>query len=248
MEQRADLVALLEDDSIFHFEIQGYNDMEMEYRQAYYCLMISQQYRRPLSQAVLYVGKKKMRMKSALKVAKMDFTFRLVDIREFDAATLLQSGCAGDLTLAMLAKGGTEQLAEIARRAAELSGQARSRVVTQLALLAGLRELSGKLKMELENMGSLQREIQENEILRPIFEKVMAEGEAKGKAEGKAEGEAKGEAVGMLKLLRGQLHTKFDRVPNWAVKRLEKADTTQLEQWSNKLIHAQSLEDAIGKK
>ena len=89
-------------------------------------------------------------------------------------------------------------------------------------------------------MGSLQREIQENEILRPIFEKVMAEGEAKGKA--------RGEAVGMLKILRGMLLTKFGRVPNWAVKRLEKADTTQLEQWSSKLIRAQSLEDAIGKK
>ena len=77
MEQRADLVALLEDDTIFHFEIQGYYDRDMEYRQAFYCLMrfqllrqmISQQYRRPLSQAVLYVGKRKMRVKSALNVA-----------------------------------------------------------------------------------------------------------------------------------------------------------------------------------
>lgn len=240
LEQRADLVALLEDDSIFHFEIQGQNDMEIEYRQGFYCLMISQQYRRPLSQVILYVGQEKLRMKSELHVAKMDFKFTLIDIREFDAAMLLRSGSAGDLALAMLAKGGTEQLADIAQKAAGLSGQARARVLTQLVMLSGLRKLSEKVKMELENMGSLLIDIQENVILREIFEKGMAKGKAKGEAEG--------EAVGMLKLLRGMLRTKFGRIPKWADKRLESADKAQLEQWSNKLIHAQHLEDAIGKK
>ena len=200
IERRADLVTRLTDDSIFHFEIQGQNDDDISYRMGIYCFMISQKYRRPVAQTVLYVGEPKMRMKSKLNAGTAKVSFRLIDIREIDAETLLQSGSTGDLVLAMLAKGGTERLGEIARRAAELSGQARVRVLMQLALLSGLRKLSGRLKMEMKTMGSLQTFIQENEILREVYDNVKAEGEAKGEAKGKAEGEA----VGMVKLLRGQ--------------------------------------------
>jgi hypothetical protein len=232
MERRADLVALLEDDSVFHFEFQGQNDKQMGYREGIYCLLISQKYQRPVRQVVLYVGKPKMRMKSELDAGGTKVSFRLIDIREIEAETLLRSGCPGDLALAMLAKGGTERLAEIARRAAALSDRERVRVLTQLVLLSGLRGLSGKLKMELTTMGSLRIEIQKNEILRDIWEEVMAEGEA----------------VGMVKILRVQLLTKFGRVPKWAEDRLQKANKAQIERWSKKFVTAQSLEGVIGKQ
>ena len=125
MERRADLVARLEDDSLFHFEIQSYNDDDICFRMGIYCLMISQQYRRPVNQVVLYVGEPKMRMNPELDAGGAKVSFRLIDIREIEAESLLRSGSAGDLALAMLAKGGTERLAEIARRAAGLSDQAR---------------------------------------------------------------------------------------------------------------------------
>ena len=248
IERRADLVARLEDDSLFHFEIQSYNDDDICYRMGIYCFMIAQQYRSPVNQVVLYVGEPRMRMKPDLDAGSAKVSFSLIDIREIDADALLRSGCAGDLALAMLAKGGTDRLAEIAQRAAALSDQARVRVLTQLILLSGLRKLSGRLKMDLKTMGTSQFRIRDNVILREVWEEVMAEGIASGQAKGKAEGKAEGEAVGMIKILRGQLHAKFGLVPKWAEERLEKANKAQIERWAKKLLNAQSLEGAIGKK
>ena len=248
MERRADLVALLDDDSISHFEIQSQNDKQIPYRMGICGLLISQKYQRPVRQVVLYVGEPKMRMRSELNTGCAKISFRLMDIRELDAGKLLQSGSAGDLVLAMLAKGGTERLGEIARRAAGLG----DRVLTQLILLSGLRKLSRRLRMELTTMGSFQTIIRKNEILRDVWEEVMAEGLAKGKAEGKAEGEAKGEAkgelIGMRTALHGFLHNKFGHVPKWAEQRLSKANRAQVERWLNKVFVAQGLEGVIGKK
>ena len=173
---------------------------------------------------------------------------RLIDIREIDADVLLSSGCAGDLALALLARGGTERLAEIAERAEGLSDRERSRVMVQLVVLSGLRGLSEQVKMEMKAMGSLQFKIRDNVILREVWDTVMSEGLAKGEARGEAKGEAKGETVGMVKILRTMLQTKFGRVPKWADQRLEKANKTQIERWSKKFVAAETLEAVIGKK
>ena len=240
MERRADLVAVLEDDTVSHIEFHGQNDKQMPYREGIYCLLISQKYQRPVKQLVLYVGNAKMRMKSELDAGGTKVAYRLIDIREIDAEMLLRSSCPGDWALAMLARGGKERLGEIARRVAELGDRERVRVMTQLLLLSGLRKVSGRLKMEMNTMGSLRIDIQKNEILRDIWQEGKAEGEAKGKAAG--------EAAGMLKIIRGQLDAKFGKVPKWADQRLENAKTSQVERWSKKIIVAQSLEDVLGKK
>lgn len=123
------LLALLEDNSIYHFEFQ--------------------EYQRPVRQVVLYVGKAKMRMKSGLDTEAMKTSFRLIDIREIYAEVLLRSGCAGDLALALHTKGGTERLAEIAQRVAALSGLERGRVLAQLPVLSGLRGLADRVRIEI---------------------------------------------------------------------------------------------------
>ena len=146
MERRADLVALLEDDSVFHLEFQGQNDKHIAYREGVYCFLIGHKHMRKVRQAVLYVGQPKMRMQSELDVGGAKISFRLIDIRELSADTFLQSGHPGDLALAMLASGGTERLAEIARNVEKLNDAARTRVLAQLALLSGLRGLTGRLK------------------------------------------------------------------------------------------------------
>ena len=57
LQRRADLIALIEDGGIFHFEIQSQNDMEIGFRLAMYCLPIAHQFGRPHIQLVLYVGR-----------------------------------------------------------------------------------------------------------------------------------------------------------------------------------------------
>jgi hypothetical protein len=106
-------------------------------------------YRRQVRQLVLYVGQPKMRMEDRLDLGDTKVSYRLLDIREVDAGELLRSARPGDLVLAMLAKGGTERLTEIAQRTVLLSGAERSRVLTQLVLLSGLRALSGSIIRDL---------------------------------------------------------------------------------------------------
>jgi hypothetical protein len=74
--------------------------------------------------------------------------------REIDARELIASGRPGDLALPMLANGGPEGVLEILRRASELKGAERQRVLSQLILLSGLRRLSGRLRMELKAVGA----------------------------------------------------------------------------------------------
>lgn len=66
-----------------------------------------------------------------------------MDIREIEAKTLLRSDRPGDYALAVLARGGGDELGEIIRRVSSLVGPERSRVLAQLGILSGLRGSSG---------------------------------------------------------------------------------------------------------
>ncbi len=219
-ERRADLLLLLEDETIFHLDFQSENDPDMPYRTGMYCLMAGRKFRRKIRQTVLYTGQARMRMPDRLDLGDIKVAYRLIDIREFDAEMLLRSGNPGDYALALLARGGTERLREIVERASRLRGPKREKVLAQLAMLSGLRRLAGKLTMELNDMG-IAKYVDDHAFLRQIRAKALAEGEAKGLAEGEAkglaegeakglaEGEAKGEAQGMSLLLHEMLDIRF---------------------------------------
>jgi hypothetical protein len=127
VERKADLVLLLEDDSIFHLDFQSENDRDMAYREGIYGLMVGQKYRRKIRQTVLYTGPARMQMPASLDLGRITVGYDLVDIREFDAEALLQSGRPGDCALALLARGGTDRLREILEYAARLPGPQRPR-------------------------------------------------------------------------------------------------------------------------
>ena len=182
----------------------------------------------------------KMDMNSELDVRGARISFRLMDIRELNSDRLIRRGYPGNLALAMLAGGGVERLSEIALRAAKLNDHTRARVVTQLVLLACLRDLSGRLRTEIATMGSLRIEIRKNETLRDICEEFLAKRRA-------AE-LAAGVRSGLSRALLIQLRTKFGRVPKWAEARLALANRTQLMRWLGKILTADSLEGVIGKQ
>jgi hypothetical protein len=238
------MAVLLDDETILHIEFQSHNDKDIAYREGMYCLMIGQKYRRQVRQVVLYVGQPKMRMEDRLDLGDTKVSYRLLDIREIDAGELLRSSIPGDLVLAMLAKGGTERLTEIAQRTVLLSGAERSRVLTQLVLLSGLRALSGSMKMELKSMASNVIDIEKNEILRDIIRDLMDQAQAKALAKGLA----KGRGEGMVQLLREQIQTKFGPLPKWAEERLSQGSAAQMERWARKVLAAKTLESVLGKK
>ena len=139
VERRADLVFLLNDESIFHLEFQTRNDKEMPYREGIYCLLLGQKYRRRVRQAVIYLGEAKMRMPSELDLGQTKVAYTLIDIREIDAEKLMAGGHPADLPLAMLARGGANRLTEILKRANGLPDEERRKVrgIVRLAPLAG---------------------------------------------------------------------------------------------------------------
>jgi hypothetical protein len=120
-----------------------------------------------------------MTMRDSLDLGAVKVAYHLIDIREFQAEELLASGAAGDLPLAMLAGGGAERLVEIAQRISNLGEVERRRAVLQIVLLAGLRRVSGQLKMELRRTG-VMIDIRDNEILQDLFNEGVIEGLARG--------------------------------------------------------------------
>jgi len=112
---------------------------------------------------------------------------------------------------------------EIIRRANELSVPERKRALAQMVLLCGLRRLAGRLTMELKSMGATI-DIAKNEILRDLMRDAQAH------------------------IVRGQLETKFGKLPKWVDERLSNARPSTVERWSKKLLAASTLEGVLGKK
>jgi hypothetical protein len=49
-------------------------------------------------------------------------------------------------------------------------------------------------------------------------------------------------------MLRGQLATKFGRLPKWVDERLKSATSVQIERWSKKILTADMLEGALSRR
>ena len=77
----------------------------------------------------------------------------------------------------------------------------------------------------------------ENEILGPTYLKGLAEGEQKG--------EQKGRHAGEVAILRRQIEKRFGRMPARAVKRLASRSTAELEELSERVLDAASLDDLL---
>jgi hypothetical protein len=231
-ERRADSVFLLEDESIFHLEFQTRNDKEMPYREGIYCLLLGKKYRRRIRQAVIYLGEAKMRMQNELDLGQTKVAYTLIDIRDIDASTLIASGRPADLPLAMLARGGQQQLAEILRRAASLKGGERDKVIAELAQLSGLRRLEGRLIMELDRMTSATDIFLRVPKVQALIQNARLEASR----------------AARIQMLREQLKAKFRSVPKWADEKLESATPVQIRRWSRNFAIAETLEDVLGKK
>ena len=70
----------------------------------------------------------------------------------------------------------------------------------------------------------------------------IAEGVVKGRVEGRAEGEAKGKADTLLRMLR----RRFTSLPSGVEERVRAAGIDQLNEWSDRFVDAQTLEDMFG--
>ena len=76
-ELRVDFLARLEDESILHIEFQSFNDPNMPFRMLRYYLAILERYpNSPIKQLLVYVGNRKLRMKSRLRIRNLSLAMK----------------------------------------------------------------------------------------------------------------------------------------------------------------------------
>ncbi|MBF0144794.1 MAG: DUF4351 domain-containing protein [Magnetococcales bacterium] len=232
-----DLVFLLEDDSIFHLELQS-NPEGMNWRMLMYYSLIRQRYfDKNLVQKVLYVGLEQWNSGSAIEEGHLSFRYEVIDIRSIDCRTLMASPSMEENILAILCRidNQKEVIQEILYRISELPLKARADALTKLVILSRLRRLEMVVKTEALEM-SLTFNLMENDVFRPMIMKVQMDSEQIG--------EQKGEA----KILSRQLQRRFGVVPAWANEKIAKADLSSLENWSLRIFDAQSLDEVFSDK
>jgi hypothetical protein len=102
-ERKADLVIELEDNSIFHLELQTYPDKNMPLRMLEYRVLLMQKYpNREIRQMVLYVGDGAPRMESSINERNLSFSYELRDIKALSCKELMESPQLEDKILAVL--------------------------------------------------------------------------------------------------------------------------------------------------
>ena len=227
---RLDLLAETVDGDLVHVELQSGNDIAMPLRMAEYCLGVFRLYGRFPRQVVLYVGEAELRMASELRAPGVLFQYRLIDIRELDGDRLMESGEVGDNVIAILAglrdyEGAVRRIME---RIAGLATAERETALAQLTILAGLRHLSQTVERETRNM-PIDLDIRDHEFLGPIIR----------------EAEQKGLQKGELAVLRRLIEKRFGCLPRRADERLAALSVSELEDLSERVLDAASIEDLL---
>jgi hypothetical protein len=158
------------------------------------------------------------------------FRYRLLDIRELDGDRLLESGEVGDNVIAILAglRDHESAVRRIMARIAGLAAAERETALAQLVILAGLRHLSQVVERETRNM-PIDLDIRDHEVLGPMF--VAAE--------------QKGRQEGEFAVLRRQIEKRFGPMPDWARKHLAALPASALEDLSERVLDAKSVEELL---
>ena len=198
----------------------------MPFRMVEYCLGVHRLFGQFPRQILLYVGEAPMRMQNKLNGPGLSFEYRLIDIRTLDGNRLLESADVGDNVVAILAqlRDHREAVHKIVERIAGLAVAERETALAQLTILAGLRHLSRTVEQETRKM-PIDLDIRDHETLGPMF--IAAE--------------QKGE----LTILRRQIVKRFGPLPAWAGEKLASLSAPELEDLSERVLDAKSLEELL---
>jgi predicted transposase YdaD len=227
---RWDLLGKTVEGALVHIELQSRNDAGMPLRMAACRLGVYRLFGRFPQQIVLYLGEPQLRMEHELRGRDAAFQYRLIDIRTLDGERLLESQDIGDNIIAILA-GLRDPKEAVHRIVARIAGLARAKkdiALAQLLILAGLRHLSQTVAQETRKM-PIDLDIREHEVLGPII----------------IEAEQQGRQEGELTIIRRQLEKRFGVLPDWAVTKLAALSPSQLEDLSERVLEAKSLEDVL---
>lgn len=232
--RRPDLVFRQRDGQIRQVELQSDNDETMDYRMLEYYPLLWRLFGQPPIQTVLYVGSKRLTMTGRVQHPRLQYSYEVMDIRQFDAAPLLESSSAADNLLALLCHDGTTRpkIKRILQNLLHLPERERIDRLLQLLILSGLRKVEAIIQEEVKLM-PLTINLMENKFFRDAF------------LGGKEEGQEIGRKEGQSHLLNRMLEHRFGKLPKWALEQLAMADAPTLEQWGLKLFDAKKLDEVV---
>jgi hypothetical protein len=113
---------------------------------------------------------------------------------------------------------------KIVERIAGLEPAERETALAQLTILAGLRHLWATVEREIRNM-PIDLDIRDHEFLGPII--------------------IEAEQKGALTVLRRLIQKRFGPLPGWAGERLAALPASQLEDLSERVLDAKSVEELL---
>ena len=197
-EKKADYIAKIIDEEnkeyILHLEFQVTNHKNMNIRMLRYWSEIYQRYNLPIIQIVVYVGKEKLKMKNKIisntPYSKIDFEYKLIDIRELDCNLLLQTNNPDLLVLSILCDIKEEKSKFIHKLLLKLSDIIKDddnqfkNYMLKLETLSDLRNLNETIKKEEDMLEGYKVPVERL----PSYQLALQRGEIKGKEEGKIEG------------------------------------------------------------
>ena len=187
-ERRVDLLTRLEDDTLFHLEIQSINDTLMPKRMLKYASLIYENYDEFPQQMVLYVGDRNIKIKSKIKEKNLRYNYEVRDIREFDCSKLIESDDITDNIIAILCniKDIDKLFAKLQERLLNLENKKREDYLRKLFYLLRLRpdihEIYKQRKQEELPMPFIIEKERD-----PLYKDGLQKGEARGEERGSYE-------------------------------------------------------------
>ncbi len=255
-----DFLARLEDDSILHIEFQSFNDPNMPFRMLRYYIAILERYpNSPIKQLLVYVGNRKLRMKSRLRLRNLSFSYEILDIRQIDCKVLLESPDPMDRLLACLCKVEDEAylIEKLIKTMEGMNEEERKDYLLKALTLTELRpNLRIRLTEEVRHMPIVVRpedvRLPKRKLKKDILYRLgleegkqigLEEGKQIGLEEGRKEGEIIGIEKGLLKSAQDMvvaiIEGKLGYVPEEIANRIrEIKDVEFLKSLAKKLVSA----------
>lgn len=186
-ERRVDLLTRLEDDTLFHLEIQSVNDTLMPVRMLKYASLIYEHYGAFPKQIVLYIGARKRKIKDEIVTPDLWYTYEVKDISDFNCTELMDSENIADNIIAILCsiKDIDKFYEKLMQKLGKLESKKREDYLRKLFYLMRLRPNIARMLKEKEKESKmpfiLDREID------PLYKEGVEKGIEKGKKEAEKE-------------------------------------------------------------
>ena len=171
-------------------------------------------------------------MEHACTSPSIDFRFKIVNLREYDAGPLPAREDWADNVLAPLAKGNPEKALEaVLPRLRAMKSDDQDLAARTLLQLSGILRMEKTVTESMKEVGMIN--VMENKVIGPLILQRMERSEQKGRSEGKQE------------LLHELSTEKFGSLPEWVLHRLQAASTEDLHTWAKRVLGSTTLEETL---